>query len=63
MTCSYDSGSMYGCEPVCSAPAVAVVVYSNGTSGPFRAPVCAHHESPMRGRAYPGLIIVERTTP
>jgi hypothetical protein len=54
--CGYDSGSMYGCYPVCDGQATHVVVYRNGTSGPFRAPVCPRHLQSMKGRAYPGLI-------
>jgi len=60
--CSYDTGSMYGCQPACDKAATTVVTYRNGSSGPLRAAVCDRHTGPMQGRAYPGVISVERLT-
>lgn len=53
--CTYDTGSMYGCEPVCDAAATHVVEYRNGTYR-GRALVCAAHVRASENRAYPGHI-------
>ena len=59
-TCSYDTGSMYGNAPACSAPATHEVRYRNGSYPAFSISVCARHVSPTEGRAFPGHL---STTP
>lgn len=54
MKCSYDSGSRYGNQPLCDQPATHVVVYRNGSYGPFRAATCPRHLTATQARAYPG---------
>ena len=54
ITCKLDSGSATGNVPLCSHPAEFIVTYHNGSSGPFRLPVCARHVSATEGAAYPG---------
>ena len=56
--CDHDTGSMYGCEPLCDAPATHVVRYANGTY-PCAARVCAAHVRVSEARAYPGHIATE----
>lgn len=50
--CTYDTGSMYGCEPACSRLASVVITYS-GHGGPHRAPVCAQHRAATLSRIHP----------
>ena len=53
-TCSYDSGSATGCQPLCHQPATTVIVqHACGGYGPFSNPVCKRHRSPMLGRIAP----------
>lgn len=54
VTCAYDTGSMYGCEPACSRPATLSFTYD----GRYTLPLCKAHEGPMRGRAYPYTVEV-----
>lgn len=56
ITCSYDSGAMTDCVPLCDSPATHIVTYRNGSYGPFAAPMCERHVQPMQGRVYPGHI-------
>lgn len=56
--CSWDTGSMTGCEPACWSPPVAVIVY-DGYRGPYRAPVCARHQRPTLARIQPATYRVE----
>jgi hypothetical protein len=58
-TCTYDSGAMYDCAPMCSAPATHVVTHRNGSYGPFHSPMCDRHVQSMQGRV--GLGHIETT--
>lgn len=51
--CEYDTGSEFGCQPVCSSRATVHLTYRNGSYGPFRVALCSEHVRPMRGRVYP----------
>lgn len=54
IVCDYDTGSMYGCRPACSAQATHTVVQArSGGYGPFTYRVCRRHVRPMEGRLYP----------
>lgn len=57
-TCEYDSGSMFGNVPICDAPAVWMLVYRNGSYGPFTMRVCDAHALPMQGRVFPSSVTV-----
>lgn len=57
--CEYDSGSMYGNRPLCSAPAKYVVVERSGMGKPFRNLSCEKHRKNFEARAYPMLDHVE----
>lgn len=57
--CTYDSGSMTGCRPLCDAPATRVVAYTLPCYGTLRAPVCDRHLSPTLGRIYPDAYTLE----
>ena len=48
-TCQYDSGSMYGNQPLCSQPAEHLIHYHNGSSGPLTLAVCRKHLDAARG--------------
>lgn len=50
--CTYDSGSMTGCVPLCDAPAVQLVTYGHGAYR-VSVPRCARHVRPTENRAYP----------
>ena len=56
--CEYDSGSMYGCVPLCDRRSEYVVTYHNG-SYPGKISVCKAHLNATKGRVYPGLDAVE----
>lgn len=58
MQCTYDTGSMYGNRPACPAVATHVIIYRNGSSGPFSVHLCAQHVVTMQGRVYPGMLAV-----
>lgn len=50
--CRYDTGSMYGCKPACTAAADVVLTYA-GYGGTYTAPLCHGHVGPMQARLYP----------
>lgn len=60
MLCDYDTGSMYGNAPACSAPATHAVRYHNGSYPAHTSNVCARHVCATEGRAFPGHL---STTP
>jgi hypothetical protein len=57
-TCTYDSGSMSGCAPLCSAPAVYSITYR--CMGPLVAYACRGHKNATLGRiAQPDAVLVK----
>lgn len=52
-TCTYDSGSMTDCIPLCSKTPTQRLVYLVPCYGYFPADLCGGHVSPMQGRIYP----------
>lgn len=52
-TCTYDSGSMNGCHPLCADPATTRVLYEASCYGWLAADVCQRHTKPTLGRVYP----------
>ena len=42
-TCTYDSGSMTDCRPLCSRPATHVLRYRPSCSGWHDLPLCREH--------------------
>lgn len=60
MKCQYDTGSMYGCQPACSAPVTVTATYQPPCYPPITMLLCARHISPMAGRVHPATLT---TTP
>jgi hypothetical protein len=54
-TCEHDSGSMTGCQPLCSDQAVWLVTYHNGSLRDMTSAVCARHLNVTKARVYPSL--------
>lgn len=55
-TCEHDSGSMTGCQPLCSRPATVAVRYRNGSYA-CTALVCSDHVTTTANRAYPSVAV------
>lgn len=52
-TCTYDSGSMDGCRPLCTDPVTTRVLHEAPCYGWLAADVCQRHTKATLGRVYP----------
>lgn len=57
-TCTYDSGAMTDCQPLCDSPATHEVTYTNGSV--FVALVCKRHVRPTENRVYDSLVSTQQ---
>lgn len=53
--CTWDTGSMYGCQPACDSPAQLEVTHT-GYRGPYVGRFCARHARLVSARVYPDTV-------